>query len=182
MTELLNHFSQIRSSKDLPKESVINETESLLKQNDFTIEEIDKAKPWGGFIRLQNDDANRFVECFFEGLDPIEARLGNPQAELSPKILIVSPGHRLSWQYHNRRAERWRFLNDGAYHKSLTDESGGLRFAEKDTIVQFDAQERHRLIGALGHYTLVAEIWQHTDLDHSSDEQDIIRLQDDYSR
>ena len=27
---------------------------------------------------------------------------------MSPKILIVKPGARLSWQYHHRRAEIWQ--------------------------------------------------------------------------
>lgn len=51
-------------------------------------------------------------------------------------------------------------------------------------VVQFDAGERHRL-GSQPYsktYTLVAEIWQHTDQKHHSDEDDIVRLQDDYSR
>lgn len=29
---------------------------------------------------------------------------------------------------------------------------------------------------------IVAEIWQHTDLENSSDEEDIVRLQDDFGR
>lgn len=30
------------------------------------------------------------------------------RGKLSPKILIVKPNARLSWQYHNRRAEIWQ--------------------------------------------------------------------------
>ena len=41
--------------------------------------------------------------------------------------------------------------------------------------------ERHRLIG-LDDYCVVAEIWQHTDVNHPSDEDDIIRVQDDFGR
>ena len=40
--------------------------------------------------------------------------------------------------------------------------------------------ERHRLIG-LEDYGIVAEIWQHTDSVHS-DEEDIVRVQDDFKR
>ena len=40
--------------------------------------------------------------------------------------------------------------------------------------------ERHRLIG-LEDYGFVAEIWQHTD-SIPSDEEDIVRVQDDFSR
>ena len=41
--------------------------------------------------------------------------------------------------------------------------------------------ERHRLIG-LDHFCVVVEIWQHTDANHPSDEEDIIRVQDDFGR
>ena len=41
--------------------------------------------------------------------------------------------------------------------------------------------ERHRLIG-LNNYAVVAEIWQHTDKNFPSNEDDIIRLKDDYGR
>jgi len=41
--------------------------------------------------------------------------------------------------------------------------------------------ERHRLIG-LDDFSVVAEIWQHTDLQNLSDENDIIRLNDEYGR
>ena len=35
-------------------------------------------------------------------------------SKLSPKILIVKPAARLSWQYHNRRAEIWRVYKGSA--------------------------------------------------------------------
>ena len=41
--------------------------------------------------------------------------------------------------------------------------------------------ERHRLVG-LENWGVVAEFWQHTDPDHPSDEDDIVRVQDDYKR
>jgi hypothetical protein len=41
--------------------------------------------------------------------------------------------------------------------------------------------ERHRLIG-LDDYAVIAEIWQHTDANHPSDEDDIVRVQDDFGR
>jgi mannose-6-phosphate isomerase len=31
-------------------------------------------------------------------------------------------------------------------------------------------------------YAVVAEIWQHSDADNPSDENDIVRLQDDFGR
>ena len=41
--------------------------------------------------------------------------------------------------------------------------------------------ERHRLIGLDG-FGIFSEIWQHTDPDNPSDENDIVRLSDDYGR
>ncbi|NBC66802.1 MAG: hypothetical protein GVY07_14240 [Bacteroidetes bacterium] len=41
--------------------------------------------------------------------------------------------------------------------------------------------QRHRLIG-LQNWGVVAEIWQHTDSSDPSDEEDIVRLDDDFGR
>ena len=153
-----------------------------LKTAGYEIVLHDYDRPWGGFNQLKNDNADRFVEEFFPGLAPEEARLGNPDSPLSPKILVVAPEQRLSWQYHNRRAERWAYITEGGYHKSMTDEQGELQLAEAGEVVQFLRGERHRLVGAGGHYTLVAEVWQHIDSNNLSDEGDIVRLEDDYRR
>ena len=51
---------------------------------------------------------------------------------------------------------------------------------EKDQI-KLKQGERHRLIG-LDNFGVVSEIWQHTDRDNPSDEEDIVRLSDDYGR
>lgn len=155
---------------------------SILAAEGFTIALHDYDRPWGGFNQLSNEDANRFIELFFPGLSPEAARLGNETLELSPKVLVVAPGQRLSWQYHHRRAERWAYITDGGYFKSLDDMQGELHFAEKGEVVQFEKGERHRLVGAADHFTVVAEIWQHTDVDQLSDEDDIVRLEDDYKR
>ena len=153
------------------------------KQAGYTIEDVDSTKPWGGYIRFGFHDADRFIAEFFPDVNPLDARLGNSRAELSPKFLLVAPEQRLSWQVHERRAERWAFLNDGGYYRSLdADTPGELVEAHTGTEVQFAAGECHRLVGAKDGFTLVAEIWQHTDSEHPSDEADIMRLQDDYQR
>ena len=48
-------------------------------------------------------------------------------------------------------------------------------------VIKLKQGERHRLIG-LDDWGIVAEIWQHTNLDEPSDENDIIRVQDDFGR
>jgi hypothetical protein len=47
--------------------------------------------------------------------------------------------------------------------------------------VKLQQGERHRLIGLAG-WGIVAEIWQHTDASNPSDEDDIVRVQDDFGR
>lgn len=166
----------------LPKGEMSEIIKSELSQDGYNIVEINIDKPWGAYFRIDSSQADKFVAQYFPGLSPIDARMGIVNAELSPKILLVSPKQRLSWQYHNRRAERWRFLTKGGYHKSMNDEQGKINIAEPDTIVQFQCSERHRLVGTEDDYTIVAEIWQHTNPQDLSNEEDIIRLEDDYSR
>lgn len=170
-------------TKKVTKRVAMRRVRDMINEVGYTIVEMDEGKPWGAYYRLRSDEAKRFVSEFFPGLSMKEAQLGNNTTELSPKFLLVTPGQRLSWQLHHRRAERWRFLNKGAYFKSSTDKQGKRVTAEPDTIVQFEQGERHRLCTFDDEsYTLVAEIWQHSDPQHPSDENDIVRLEDDYSR
>lgn len=182
MSQLVQRLSKVVSEAEVSKSDFIAATIEALEAAGYKIVEIADQKPWGAYIRLDGLQADMFIAEFFPGLSPVEARLGMESAELSPKILIVTPTHRLSWQLHHRRAERWMFLTPGGYYKSETDEQGELQHAEPGDVVQFAQGERHRLVGVDGHYTVVAEIWQHTDKANMSDEDDIVRLSDDYQR
>ncbi len=148
----------------------------------YRIVEVNDSKPWGAYVRINNDDADKFIEEFFPGLTPNEARLGDDSAEVSPKFLIVAPGQRLSLQTHARRAERWRFLTPGSYVKGVSEETAEQLDAAVDDVVQFQTGDLHRLCGLSDGFVVVAEIWQHADPAQLSDEDDISRLQDDYSR
>lgn len=182
MSKLRDEISAFEFTHISPKAQVLGNIKKLLDDTGYTIVEINETKPWGAYARLANSDAPKFIEEFFPGLSLEDAQLGLTDAELSPKILIVSPSQRLSWQYHDRRAERWAFLTTGAYNKSISDEPGELEIAQPDNVVQFACGERHRLVGVKDRYTVVAEIWQHTNTSRPSDEDDIVRLIDDYQR
>lgn len=182
MNKLLQSLEVVENNQLVDKSVIVRQIIEDVQDADYTIVELNETKPWGAYIRISGDEADRFVEEFFPGLSPREARLGINDAELSPKLLIVAPGQRLSWQYHNRRAERWAFLTDGAYNKSETDDEGDVIEASAGDVVQFLKGERHRLVGVADRYVIVAEIWQHTDKNQPSDESDIIRLADDYKR
>jgi len=176
------YFPALKGST--PKNVAIKRLEDVIGELGYSVVEKDIDKPWGAYFRMANSDAERFVSEFFPGLTYKEALLGNKNAELSPKFLIVAPGQRLSWQFHYRRAERWRFLNDGTYHRSATDKQGKVLQAKAGEVIQFAPSERHRLCAHQDgkSYTLVAEMWQHVDKNNLSDEDDIVRLSDDYKR
>ena len=182
MSDLRRKLEQLSVDAAISKEELTNQIENAAVDEGYKIVDRNDTKPWGAYLRFDGNGAEEFIAEFFPGLSLEEARLGVEDAELSPKILIVSPSQRLSWQKHDRRAERWAFLTEGGYHKSESDEQGELQVAANGDIVQFQKGERHRLVGSDAAYTLVAEIWQHTDTEQLSDEDDIVRLEDDYSR
>lgn len=166
-----------------PKKVALKRVRDILElELGYKFAEIIEDKPWGASYRMVNEQAERFIAEFFPNLSLTEARLGRDDTELSPKILLVCPGQRLSWQYHQRRSERWRFLTNGIYYRSYSDHPGEPHIAKQDTVIQFATGERHRLCAPEESYTLVAEIWQHTDHSHPSTEDDIVRLHDDYKR
>ena len=47
--------------------------------------------------------------------------------------------------------------------------------------IKLKKEQRHRLIGLDG-WAVIAEIWQHTEKDNPSNEDDIVRINDDYGR
>jgi mannose-6-phosphate isomerase len=161
------------------KNGLFTRIEGELKADGFKIESSDFSRPWGGFFVLDENQADLFIETYFPTYKKEELLLGN---KLSPKILCVAPNQRLSWQYHNRRAEIWRVAQgEVGVVMSDTDEETELNTFEPGDIIVLTKGQRHRLVGLHG-WGVVAEIWQHTDPAHPSDESDIIRLQDDFGR
>ncbi|MFY8213696.1 MAG: phosphoheptose isomerase [Flavobacterium sp.] len=150
-----------------------------IKENGLTVASFDFDRPWGGFFVIDEEQAQLFANVYFEGLNVEELRVAG---KLSPKILLVKPSARLSWQYHHRRAETWRIIQGpvGIITSQDDTESSIVRYEEGTTLVLHKG-ERHRLIG-LNEWSVVAEFWQHTDALNPSDEEDIVRVQDDYSR
>lgn len=163
----------------LEKIAVFEQISAALEKENFTVIKQDETRPWGGFFVIDENQAATFASKFFPHLEMDTIRITN---KLSPKILVVAPNKRLSWQFHYRRAEIWKILSGVVGVKtSLTDEEGEIQKLSPGTFIQMDKGERHRLIG-LNSWGIVAEIWQHTDLANPSDEDDIVRLQDDFGR
>jgi len=164
---------------NLEKKAVFEHIAEELKKENFTVIKQDETRPWGGFFVIDESQANAFASKFFPQLAMSQIQITN---KLSPKILVVAPNKRLSWQYHFRRAEIWKILAGVVGVKtSITDEQGGIQQLSPGTFIQMDKGERHRLIG-LDTWGIVAEIWQHTDPENPSNEDDIVLLQDDFNR
>jgi mannose-6-phosphate isomerase len=161
------------------KEEIFQEVKNRLEKADFQIDSFDFTRPWGGFFVINESQVEKFITKYFPKLNISD--LGNAQ-KLSPKILVVAPEKRLSWQYHDRRAEIWRVeAGTVGIKTSDTDEEGKLQVLNPGETIKLKQGERHRLIGLDG-WGVVAEIWQHTDAENPSDEDDIYRLQDDFGR
>ncbi|MBX9888213.1 MAG: phosphoheptose isomerase [Flavobacteriaceae bacterium] len=163
----------------IDKNAIFERVAAIIKSENFTIVQQDMTRPWGGFFVIAEDQASAFAKLFFPNLELSQIQITN---KLSPKILVVAPNKRLSWQYHYRRSEIWKIIGGKVGVKtSLTDEEGEIQELTSGAFIQMDKGERHRLIG-LDSWGIVAEIWQHTDLNQPSDEEDIVRLQDDFGR
>ena len=164
---------------NLEKTAVFEQIAEALKKENFTVIKQDTTRPWGGFFVIDESQANAFASKFFPQLEISDIQITN---KLSPKILVVAPNKRLSWQFHHRRAEIWKVIGVTVGVKtSNTDEEGEVQQLSPGNFIQLDKGERHRLIG-LDSWGIVAEIWQHTDPENPSDEDDIVRLQDDFGR
>jgi mannose-6-phosphate isomerase len=159
--------------------NIFNEFETIIIQKGITIISRDEQRPWGGFFVIDENQAQEFSNHFFNGLNVYDLRLSG---KLSPKLLFVKPKYRLSWQYHHRRAEIWRVIQGVVgVIRSDNDIEGPLEILKTLDQITLKQGERHRLVG-LENWAVIAEIWQHTDANNPSNEDDIVRVQDDFGR
>ena len=150
-----------------------------IESKGFKVVGKDFERPWGGFLVIEEKQAQDFSNSFFNGIDVSKLKISR---KLSPKILMVKSKSRLSWQYHLRREEIWSVykgtvgvvVSDTDFEKEMIE----LRQGDQIKLMK---EQRHRLIG-LDDWAVIAEIWQHTEKDNPSDEEDIVRINDDYGR
>lgn len=170
---------ELQLSPESFKKEVFKKVSSFLAINNFRIVNYDDARPWGGFYVIDESQSLQFINHFFKNV-PKAKPLSHEK--VSPKILIVEPRKRLSWQYHHRRSEVWKVIaGEAGVIISDTDKETEIQLKGKGDIIRLKQGERHRLIG-LENWGVIAEIWKHTDVKHPSDENDIIRVQDDFGR
>ena len=167
------------SDTDSQKRVLFQQVAQTLEQQGLIIVQEDHTRPWGGFFVIDEDQAQQFADRYFDGLSVDKLRISG---KLSPKVLLVAPQQRLSWQYHHRRAEMWQVVRGPVgVATSDTDEQGEVKSYQVGERIVLKQGERHRLVG-LQDWGVLAEIWQHTDANQPSDEDDIVRVQDDFGR
>ena len=150
-----------------------------IESKGFKVVDKDFERPWGGFLVIDEKQAQDFSDSFFNGMDVSDLKISG---KLSPKILMVKSKSRLSWQYHFRREEIWS-VHKGTVGVVVSDtdfEKEMIELNQGDQI-KLKKEQRHRLVG-LDDWAVIAEIWQHTEKDNPSDEDDIVRINDDYGR
>ena len=111
------HYTEIRE-----------EIESL----GFNVINFDFNRPWGGYLLINESQSHDFINTFIskENLE-IEGKL-------SPKILIVNPNSRLSWQFHNRRKEIWRvYKNSVGIIRSMDNNQNEMEILNEGDIIKF---------------------------------------------
>ncbi|HSJ68188.1 MAG TPA: hypothetical protein VK921_10955 [Anditalea sp.] len=161
------------------KSDIFNKVSDFLDKEGYIIINKDDTRPWGGFFVIDENQLGKFKDQFFADVHLDDQQLAQ---KLSPKILLVAPNKRLSWQYHHRRAEIWKLVaGEGGIARSEDDQEGEVNTLAIGETIRLKQGERHRLIGLNG-WGMVAEIWMHVDPQHPSDEDDIVRVQDDFNR
>lgn len=163
-------------SADLSKQYVYGILKQYLRQIGLQTGQEDFEKPWGGYFYIVKETQEKFLQLFFPEYQKQEG------LEIQPKILVVAPGAKLSWQYHYRRSEIWNVVEGPVgIIRSKDDTQKGVEWFEEGKMIEISQGERHRLVGG-DTWGIVAEIWQHTDSQNPSNEDDIVRLADEYGR
>jgi len=109
--------------------SVKNEIES----KGYEIVGYDFDRPWGGFLLINELQSEKFINEF------ISKDLYKIDGRVSPKILIVNPNSRLSWQYHYRRKEIWSvYKGPIGVVKSKNDLENPMKIYKSGDIITFD--------------------------------------------
>ncbi|TAH10308.1 MAG: phosphoheptose isomerase [Runella slithyformis] len=169
----------MNQNTETSKEATFEQIAEQLRTQEFTVVAQDQTRPWGGFFVIDEAQTPAFAARYFPEVPLADLQITQ---KLSPKILVVAPQKRLSWQYHHRRAEIWRVVSGTVgVVKSDTDQEMPLGTYQPNDLIVLKQGERHRLVGLDG-WGVLAEIWQHTDAQNPSDENDIVRVQDDFGR
>ena len=156
------------------------EIKNDLKEKNLKLSGEDFDRPWGGFFKIAHDSLSEFLLLYFSDVElPFDIKKLN----VSPKILVVAPGKKLSWQVHERRSELWRVVKGpvGIYTSDTDIQPEKMDVHVENDLIELKLGTRHRLVG-MESWGIIAEIWIHRFPENPSDEDDIKRIADDFGR
>ncbi|MEO8663927.1 MAG: phosphoheptose isomerase [Ignavibacteria bacterium] len=162
------------------KEEIHKQIKNELEAKGLKISGEDFERPWGGFFKIADDSLEKFLSIYFsDTVLPFDVSKLN----VSPKILAVAPGKKLSWQVHERRSELWHVVEGpvGVYASDTDAQPEKMDVYNENDLIELKLGTRHRLVG-MEDWGIIAEIWVHTNPDNPSDEDDIRRISDDFGR
>jgi mannose-6-phosphate isomerase-like protein (cupin superfamily) len=120
------------------------------------------------------EDIEEFKRAIIEDIRPWGKFRAFPHQNAgSIKIITVNPGASLSFQYHHKRSEFWIALDEGL-EVTVGDRTWRPR---KNEEIYIPKKAPHRMSGVGKEPARVMEIWI-----GSSEESDIVRLEDKYGR
>ena len=162
------------------KEEIRKEIKNDLEEKGLKISGEDFERPWGGFFKISDDRLEKFLSNYFSD---IKLPFDVSKLNVSPKILVVAPEKKLSWQVHERRSELWRVVKGpvGVFTSDTDIQPDKMDVYNKNDLIELKLGTRHRLVG-MDDWGIIAEIWVHTFPDNPSNEDDIRRISDDFGR
>lgn len=157
---------------------IFHSVKEKLEVKGFSIANMDVSLPWGGFFVIDETQAAKFAQYYFPDEDFSVLQITN---KLSPKILLVAPHKRLSWQFHHRRAEIWKCIGGQVgVITSDNDEEKIQHTLKKGDIIKLNRENVTAYwIRRLGHCGRNMATYGLTE---NPSNEDIIRLQDDFGR
>ncbi len=90
------------------------------------------------------------------------------------KRIEVNPGHRLSYQFHEKRSEVWTIV-EGSGEMNIDGEKKSIHYGE---CIQINKKSKHRISNNSDSILIFIEVQTGTYFG----EDDIVRIEDDYSR
>lgn len=180
MIYTMSQMPELLKIKSKDKIEAIQEVGQYFVTKGYKIIDIDVLRPWGFYFYFDPGQTVKFINEFFDSIDLTGIDTSLP---LQPKVLVFEPGKLNSWQYHDRRAEVWRVITPSMSTTiSKNNDEPQAKILKFCDVIYFAQGMRHRGGAVESNWGAVAEIWQHTDPTNPSNEDDIVRLQDDFGR
>lgn len=156
------------------KADFFEEVKMKLAQEGFRIIGLDRSQPWGGSVLIDESQAQRFADFYFQ--EVLQSQKREQSYPSKPKVLVIEPKQAIAWQYHQRRAEWWQVIaGEVGVVVSDDDEERKLLVKRAKDVIELNPGKRHRLVG-LNDWAVIAQLWNHVDGEYPSDDADVIRL------